>query len=209
MTMSRWGGVFGVLAAVLLVGAVLISGETPAGDAPVQEWTDYIQDSDTALVVRAYLLIGASLSLVAFYAFGVRPRLGDAESSDRALGQMGAGATLLGSAALAVGGLIGAAVAAANKFGDVPIDPSLASTFDNFVYGFLLLGGAIPFAVVMAVVAIQSRRRKAFPTWVLWVSVVAIIGMATSLIFLPFVLLPVWLIAVSVAVFRGGEPRTT
>lgn len=208
MTMSRWGGFFGVLAAVLLVAAVLISGETPAGDAPAQEWTDYIQDSDTALVVRAYLLIGASLSLFAFYAFGVRPRLGDAESSDRALGQMGAGATLLGSAALAVGGLIGAAVAAANKFGDVPIDPSLASTFDNFVYGFLLLGGAIPFAVVMAVVAIQSRRRKAFPTWVLWVSVVAIIGMATSLIFLPFVLLPVWLIAVSVAVFRGGERRT-
>lgn len=208
MTMSRWGGLFGVLAAVLLVGAVLISGETPNGDAPAQEWTDYIHDSDTKLLVRAYVLIAASLSLIAFYVFGVRPRLGDAESSDRALGQMGAGATLLGAGSLTVGGLVGVAVAAANKFGDVPIDPSLASTFDNFVYGFLLLGGAVPLAVVMAVVAIQTRRRMAFPNWVLWVSVVAIIGMATSLVFLPFVLLPVWLIAVSVAVFRGGESRT-
>lgn len=207
MTANRWGALFGVLAAVVLVAGVLLFGGAPAHDSPDQEWIDYIQEHETAVLVRAYLFVAAALSLVAFYAFGLRPRLGDSDPVDRSLAQLGMGAIVLAAGAFVGGGLVGAAAGAAH-LGGTPVDPGLARTFDNFWFGFLLVGGAAPMAAVMAVVAIQTRRRRAFPQWVLWVSIVGIIGMAASLVFLPFVLLPIWLIAISVALFRSGNTAT-
>jgi hypothetical protein len=205
MSLSRWGALFGLLAAVLLVAGVVISGDTPDGDADDQEWINYVQDDESLLLIRAYLFVGAAVSLLAFYSFGVRPRLGEVEVTDRALAGLGAGATLLAGGAFIFAGLIGAAVGAAHIFADIPVDPSIARLFDNLMYGGLVVAGALPLGVVMAVVAIQTRRRGAFPQWILWVSVLGIIGMAASVIFLPFVLAPIWLIAVSVVLFRRGS----
>jgi len=203
MTSNRWGALFGAVAAVaILVAVVAMGGDTPDGDAPSSDWVSYIQDHDTLLLARAYVFTLVALAIVAFYAFGVRPKLGESEPTDRSLGQFGAGATLMGAVFMAAGGLIGAAAAGAYKFGDVPVDPGLSATLDNFVYGFILVAGALSLGVLMLVVAIQTQRRKVFPQWVLWLSVAGVIGMAASVIFLPFVLLPIWLLGMSVALFR-------
>jgi hypothetical protein len=204
MSLSRWGALFGVLTAVLLLAGVLISPDTPDGDADDQEWINYVQDDESLLLIRAYLFVGAAVSLLAFYSFGVRPRLGEVEVTDRALAGLGAGAALLAGGSFIFAGLIGAAVGAAHIFSDIPVDPSIARLFDNLMYGGLVVAGALCLGVVMAVVAIQTQRRAAFPQWILWGSVLGSLGMAASLIFLPFVLAPIWLIAVSVALFRAG-----
>ena len=206
MNQAKWAGLFGVLAALLLVAGVIMSGDTPDGDAPDEEWVQYIEDDQSLLLIRAYVFVVVGLCLVGFYSFGVRPRLGEADALDRALAGFGAGATLLAGAALSGGGLIGAAVGAAEMFADIPIDPSIARLFDNLMYGAILVAGAIPAGALMAVVAIQTRRRRAFPQWVLWLSLVGVLAMAASLIFLPLVLLPIWLIAVSVVLFQSNEP---
>ena len=210
MPLARLGGIFGILAAACLVAGMFIGTDTPDGDASESEWVDFIEDNATMLLARAYVMVAGSLSLVALYAFGIRPRLGEVEPMDRSLAHLGAGATVLATASFTTGGLIAAAVGAANEFNDVPINGNLAATLDNFSYGFVLVSGALSMAVVMAVVAIQTQRRRLFPHWILWVSAVAILGMLASIIFIPFVLLPIWLIAVSVALFlvKAGETRT-
>jgi len=205
VAIHRWGLVFGVLAAVFLVAGVLISGNSPAGDAPDDEWVQYIDDDKSVVLVRAYLLIAAGLALVAFYAFGLEPLLGNADVTDRALARLGYGATLIAAGALTFAGLIGAAVGAADIFADIPPDPTIARLFDNLFYGGIVVGTALALGVLMAVVAIQTQRRGVFPAWVLWLSIVGVLAMAGSLFFLPFVLAPVWLIAVSIA--AGRAPR--
>jgi hypothetical protein len=200
---------FGIVAALCLVAGMLLATDTPDGDAPDEEWVEFTDDNAGIQLVRAYLLIVASLSLVAFYSFGLRPLLGDTEPVDRALAHIGAGATLLAAAAFSAGGLTGVAVGAANMFGDVPIDPSLARTFDNYVFGFVLVAGALSMACVIAVVAIQTWRRRVLAQWVGWLSLLAIVGMLGSIIFVPFVLLPIWLLAVSAAILARGRVTET
>jgi hypothetical protein len=206
MTLNRWAALFAVLTAVLVIGGVFISGDTPDGDAPDADWVSYVKDDESAVITRAYLFIGAGLSLVALYAFGLNPRLTGPRPTDAAMARLGAAAAVLAAAAMAGAGLVGAAVGAAEQFGDVPIDPSLARLFDNFIYGFLLIGAALPLGVVMGVVAVQALRRQAFPKWFGWLSILGVIGMLCALIFIPFVLLPVWLIALAVVLFRSSEP---
>jgi hypothetical protein len=206
MTLNRWAALFGILAAVFIIASVLISGDTPDGDAPDDEWVQYIEDDDVAIMIRAYLLIAAGISVVALYSLGLYPRISGPGAVDGALARLGAGAAVMAAASMSLAGLIGAAVAGAEMFGDVAVDASTARLFDNWMYGGLLVGAGVPMGAVMAIVAIQARRRHAFPGWLLWISVLGVLGMAASLIFVPFVLLPVWLIAVAIALFRAADP---
>jgi hypothetical protein len=192
---------------VLIVVGVTLATDSPDGDAPDEEWVTWVDDNAALLVVRAYLLVIGGLSLVALYALGVRPRLGESEESDRALAGLAAGSTVLAAGGLGIAGIVAAAVGAANSFGDVPIDASLARTLDNFQYGAMLIGGGVAAGVTMAVVAIQTLRRRTFPQWVAWLSILAVIGMATSLIFIPFILLPIWLVGMAVAVWLPAPAR--
>ena len=206
MNAKAWAAVFGIIAALLLVIAFFVPGETPDGDATANEWVEYIEDYETLVLIRAYLLIAAGLAIVAFYYLGVEPRLSGPRVSDQAMAHLGGAGAVLTAAALAFAGLIGAAVGAAHLFGDVPIDARTAALFDNLFYGGLLVGAAIPAGVLMAVVAIESGRRKAFPVWVLVASLIGVLGMAAAIVFLPFILLPIWLIAMGIAVAMAGEP---
>jgi hypothetical protein len=90
-------------------------------------------------------------------------------------------------------------------FGDVPIDASIARLLDNLAFGFILVPGALASGVVMAIVAVQVFRRRAFAQWVGWVSIVGVIAMAASIVFIPLIALPLWLLAVSVELFRTGS----
>ena len=209
MNARTWAAAFGIIAALLLVIAFFVPGETPDGDANAEEWVEYIEDYETLVLVRAYLLIAAGLGLVAFYFLGVEPRLSGPETTDRAMAHLGGAAAVLTAGALSFTGLIGAAVGAAHLFGDVPIDARTAALFDNLFYGGLLVGSAVPSGVVMLVVAIEAGRRKAFPVWVLFASLVGVLGMAAALVFFPFILLPIWLIAVSIAVAMARDPESS
>jgi hypothetical protein len=71
MTLNRWAALFGILAAVFIIASVLISGDTPDGDAPDDEWVQYIEDDDVAIMIRAYLLIAAGISVGALYSLGL------------------------------------------------------------------------------------------------------------------------------------------
>ena len=209
MKLNHYGAIFGFLTAALLLAGVIISGNSPMSDAPEAEWVSYVEDDGALHVVRAYLFIGAGLCMVAFYACGIRPRFTETTVADQAIVGIGASAALAAAGALAVGGLVGATAGAANFFSDIPIDGALARQLNDLYLGFLVVGSAVPFAVVMAVVAIQAQRQGAFGRAITVFSVLGILGMAAALLFLPMALLLVWLIATSVAVLRmGTEPRS-
>ena len=99
MTLVRWGALFGILAAAMIVVGMLVAADTPEGDAPDAEWVAFTDDNTTMQLVRAYVLVGASMSLIAFYSLGIRPLVGDADQTDRAIGALGAGTTLLAAVA--------------------------------------------------------------------------------------------------------------
>ncbi|MFN0094402.1 MAG: hypothetical protein ACKVVT_06450 [Dehalococcoidia bacterium] len=202
--MERIGGVLGLLAGVLLLGAMLGSAATPAGDAPDQEWVDYSEDNGLRVVVQAVLFILGGCALIGAFAFGVQGRVSGPDPIDRAFGQFGQSCATLGAVGIVTAGIVGAASGAAHLMGDVPVDAGFARTTDNLFYGFLLLGAAVPLGVMTATVAVQARRRRTFAAWFMWLSVLATLGMAGGLLFVPFLLLPFWLIGLGVELLRSA-----
>ena len=86
MTELRWGGIAGILFAVVLVAGVLVSGDVPTDDDADDEYVEFYEDSgnQTALVCSAYLMVLAGLAFVAFAGLGLngRPEVGPWHSAD-------------------------------------------------------------------------------------------------------------------------------
>jgi hypothetical protein len=140
----------------------------------------------------------------------LRGALRSAEGQDGWLTLVATGAGLLFLALLAGGGFWHIAV-----FRNEGIDPQIIRLlFDlgnfNFASMWVTLGELL-FAVEIATV-----RFGAFPTWIGWMSLVVGIGLLVARIFwtspvafAPYVLFWVWLVAISVVMFRRSGARST
>lgn len=170
----------------------------PEGFAPDEEWVQHIEDNSGTAIARAYLFLLAGVCLVAFYATGIAPLLPERSSADRALRSIGFAFTVLAATFFAGGGMLGGATSFALEFFDTPVDPAVANTLDKLGLTMVLLAGAISIGLTMCVVAIQSLRSASPARWVGWLSAIAAAGMLGAIFFLPFLLLPIWILAMSV-----------
>jgi hypothetical protein len=204
----RWGGISGIVFAVLFVAGFLMSADTPDGDASNAEWRRYFLDSGN----RRMLVIGSLVFAVAVLAFllflGVlRERLRNASPGGEWVPTVAFASGIVFVAMLAVFALGESSVAAGVQFGDnpVPRDADIMRTLTSIGFGAMLLFGAASAGLLILTASVAGGRAGLQPRWLVVTGyVVGVIVIVGGLIFFPMALFVLWVLAVSIVMLRGG-----
>jgi hypothetical protein len=195
---AAWMGIaFGV---TFIVGNLM--QPTPKHMKNVQEWATLFNSSSkrTTEVIGAYLVM---FGLLAFLWFVTRLRsvLTDGSGALLAFASVFAGIAMAGT-------LIAAAVAGGKIFAGYPVPSGpIAQQLGNVGEGMLGVPASLAAGVFVAVAAYLARRDSVLPGWLTIAGyVVAVLQLAGGL-FIPLLLVPLWVIIVSIVLMRR-EART-
>ena len=200
---DRWTTPSGIAFVVLFVVGLLIGSDSPNPDAPDAEWTAWFDDSGhrTLQIVGALLMVLAALAFVVFITGLVR-RL-RAETMNDGAAQVAHGGGILVAAAIAIGGIAINQISAAIEIGDIPIpSPDVLRTAEQFGYGVVLVLGGWGAALTVASASIAARGTTVLPRWLVTAGFVAAVILLFSLVFIPMVVFPLWVLAVAISVGR-------
>jgi hypothetical protein len=198
----RWGGIAGIVFAVLFVVGFLLVSDTPDGDESNAEWIRYFADEDN----RRMIVIGAIIWAVAMLAFLVflgvlRERLRSAWAGAEWISTTAFASGLVFVAMLAVAGLGAGSVAASVEFGDAPVvrDADVLRTFESLGFGALVLFGAAAAGLLIITSSVAAGRGALLPRWLVVAGyVVGVIVLLGGLFFIPLALFVLWVLAVSI-----------
>ena len=203
------GGILFVVLQLVAQSLIQVGGGEPSFDASAEEIVAFFDARDTLLFnIGSYLSTLSVIPLLGFLA-SLRGTLRRAEGDAGWLTLVATGAGLLFLALVASGGFWHIAV-----FRIEGLDPQVARLlFDlgnfNFATMWVMLGTLV-FTVGLAAIWFG-----AFPRWLGWMGLVVGIGLViarifwiTTVAFAPYVLFWVWLMALSVVMFRraGSQP---
>jgi hypothetical protein len=197
---AGWGG---ISFAVLFVVGVMLSANTPEYDESDKEWVDWFNDSGhrTMQVIGAILMVLAALALIWFVAGLVR-QLRSAGASET-LATAAGGTGFLLAVAVAIAAIAISQVSAAVTFTEYEVPGAEILKFSEHLgFGTLLLMGGWSAAVMVGAVAFAGRKTGLLPGWLQVASYVVAVLLILSLFFIPMVLLPLWVIAVSIVMIR-------
>ncbi|MEX0782988.1 MAG: DUF4386 family protein [Dehalococcoidia bacterium] len=202
MSELRWAGIAGILFAILFTFGFLTAGDAPTGeensDAEVNE---YYEDSGNRqmLVTVAYLLSISALALVVFSRLGPYSLLRDSsESLTRHLGALGMTGAVLAAAAIFLGGIAFATVAAGVEFQDDAADPGVARFLNHFGYGAVLIWGGLAGAFSVASFAWGALRSATMPAWLGWLGLLCAVILLAAVVFIPMIALPLWVLVAGI-----------
>jgi hypothetical protein len=213
---SRAAAIAGLVWVVLFVASFFIGGETPDYDDPNREWVEWFDDSGhrASQVTAAFVAVAAALVFVMFLAGLVRRlrRLSPGEVLPTIV--LGAGLVFV---ALSIASHITVAqVSAAITFSGGPDEYPIPSAgvlrqAEQLGIGLGLLGGGWAAAVFVFTASLMARGTAAFPPWLTIAGLVVGILLLLSVFFTPLVLLPLWVLAASIAMLVRplGEVETT
>jgi uncharacterized membrane protein YhaH (DUF805 family) len=207
---NRWGAIAGLVFVVLFVVGLLLGGDTPEYDASDEEWVEWFEDDgNTNLqVVSMFLVVASALALVGF--LGVLTRRLRATNRPE-LVNVAIGAGLVLAALIVVAGIAINQVSAAITFGgdDYPVPGAdVLRQSEQLGFGVVLLGGGWAAVVVVGATSLAARGTDLLPGWLVTAGYVAAVLLLLSVFFIPFVLLPLWVLAVSILMLRGGVPAS-
>jgi hypothetical protein len=214
MSKRRWeqigaaGGIVFILLQLVSQGLIQTGGSEPAFSAPAGEILSYFQNRDQLLFNAGGFLM--AVAFIAFFWFlGVLwARLRRYEGEPAWMSLVAFGSALAGSAIVLASSGWGAAVFRI----DEGLDPGLArylfddgnfgfATFWVFLAGFLLTAGIV------------ALRDRALPKWLGWLGLVSALALLagrafwdldSGIIFLPYVLAWIWILAVSIILIRDA-----
>ena len=204
----RWGGISGIVFVVLFVVGFLMTTDTPDGNASNREWLKYFRDSGN----RRMLVIGALIFAVALIGFLVflgvlRERLRNAAPGGEWVATVAFASGIAFVAAVVVFALGQGSVAAGVQFGDnpVPRDADIMRTLTSVGFGAMLVFGAASAGLLVITTSVAGGRAGLLSRWLVVTGyVVGIIVIIGGLIFFPFVLFVLWVLAVSIVMLRGS-----
>ena len=209
---SRWGAIAGIAFVVLYVVRFVWFFDTPDSDAPVREWTEYFRDSGnrTASILGGYTQLLAGLAFLCFI-WALRNRLRRAEGSSEGLSTLAWGSGLVFVGLVFVSAAAIMTVAAGVEFGEGPVpNGEFARQMEGLGMGLLLLFGLFSVGVCIAAVSGSARRTGALPRWLVIAGfVVAVIVGVLGVIFIPQILLLLWVLAVSIVMLRQPVPSVS
>ena len=206
----RWGGIAGIVFAVLFVIGFLLVADTPDTDESNAAWVRYFADSDNRRMIVIGVIIWA-LAVLAFLVFlGVlREQLRNASPGSEWISTVAFASGLMFAAMLAVAGLGAGSVAASIEFGDNPVvrDADVIRTLDSLGFGALLVFGAATAGLLILTSSIVAGRTALLPRWLVITGyVVGVIVILGGLLFFPLALFVLWMLAVSIVmVSRAGQ----
>ena len=203
MRQLRWSGLVG--AVVFLVGFVMLSSVPGGGDPDPADFEDYyVTDDNTALAIAGLLILSAGLILVVLFLHYLRTAM----ASDTSRLAFASG--VAGLAVVGVGACLLAAPSAVQAFSDEEfVGQPVAHTFASAGFGVMLIPGALLVGLAIAVFSIVGRMSGAFPAWLSIIGYVVAALQLIALIWLPFLVVPVWLALTSIVGARGNVVRTT
>ena len=194
----------GVLFVVLTVVALLLGGEPPDGDDPVGEVVEYWVDHDTELMVGSVIEALAAVSLI-FFAASVRRALRRGEDGAGVLSVAAFGGGIVAAAGLGVDAAL--RFTAADLADDV--DPVVIQTLNAIWSGFFF-PMVIGIATLVLATGLGALRTRLIPVWLVWVGFVICVALFTPAGFVAFLLGALWILVVSVLLWRqegGDRPR--
>ncbi len=197
---------------MLLVVAEALLGATPNNDAGDAKWRAWFEDSGhrAQQITGMYLTVAAGLLLVAFMVVLLRhAHAGGA--NDLATSLAGAFGVILATIVVA-SGVMQAAVSAAvtfapNKF-PVP-SADIERVLAQVGTGTFLVGGGLTAAAFVYTTSLSLRHSTMVPGWLVATGYTASVLLLASFAFLPLALLPLWALAVGIAMVARPSPPTT
>jgi hypothetical protein len=217
---ERWGAASGFLALALGVAAATFERGAPMAGARAEEVAAYFAQYRTELLVQSLLMVLSAGALLWFLG-SLRSVLARAEGGTGRLSAVAFGAGLVGVGLQAA---IQAPQSALAMASDGSLDPQLAAMMSNL--GYVLSAIAyVPLAVMLVAVALVTRRARALPVWIGWLSALTAgtylvltagialdsgpLALGASGTFVPYTLTVIWLAATTTAVIRRlGRPST-
>jgi fumarate hydratase class II len=200
----------GIIAAIALVAGLMTVSSDFSTDDSDAEIVASIEDSKSVQVAGVYFGAVSALALVAFTSVALKPRLKAASRNDgdRALASLVQPAVIFTAACIAIGHVSLGCIAASVVFDDAPADPGTARALWHFGYGAILVAGGLGVALVVAATSVHALRTRSFAKWFGWAGIVVSVVLLGSVIFVPFLLFPLWLIVASILTWRGSSAAT-
>jgi len=204
--LERWAALGGVLYVILFViGTILLVGDEPDGDASPGEVIRFYSDSGHRdRITLGWALVGLGLFFFLWFLVALRQAL------IRLVGE-GFIATLA-----TVGGAVYAALALAGIGVNMAIKTMSDDTYRHQVYpplihaandaGYVLHStGGVGVGTMMIAASLAVVQTRVLPAWLGWVGVAAGIIALASIVFFPWFLIALWLLAASAILFAAGS----
>src|SRR5918996_3096204 len=204
---ARLAPLTGVVAVLLIVGALIVEGQPPDADATTDDVVRFHSENDARLLA-ATLIGGLAAAFLFWFGGSVFATLGSAEGEPRRVSAIAFGGFLLAAAGLAM--LFGFGFAAAQTVGDVPaeVTQTLAVLGALFFAPF-----AVGVLVALLATAVAIRRHGALPRWLGHVTIlIAVVSMipagfgAATAIAAWILATAVWVLIVSIVIFLRETP---
>jgi hypothetical protein len=210
---ERWAPIGGIVFVVLMVGGTFFIGDVPTADAPEQEITDYLADSDNHIrnIVGAYLWAVGALTFLWFLT-RLRSDLRRAEGGTGAVANLAFGAGVVFAAVWMVSAAVFASVAHAVELRDAPVtDPDLVRVLLPMGLLLLLLGAGFAGVLLLLAASAVILRTAVLPRWLAWLGIVAAIALLFDLVYLNILPFWVWVFVASIVMLmqreEGQQPR--
>jgi hypothetical protein len=193
----------GILFAIFVVLATVLTSDAPGGDSSTQEIAEYYADDDaTRREVASMFLIGLAAFCFLSFLGSLRGALVSAEGEPARLttAATAAGATFI---ALAVAAhAVGTAVAGATQyFDDFQADPQTIRIFMAASFAFFVLS-LFAAAAMTAAASVLALYSEALPRWLAWLGLLATLGGLTSFLVWPSLVVLAWIVAASAWLLR-------
>ncbi len=203
--LSPWAG---LASAVLFVVGFLLIGDTP-DSTDKQAWVQFHTDSGNRLqqILGGYLGI---LSAFAFLWFGhaLITRLSTGRDGGDVLTNLARSAATLFASLVILTMLLQVSLSAAIEIGDVaaPDTGDIGIQFEQLAFGTMLVAGCMSAALFIATATELARQGTLWPKWLIWAGFVAAALLLLGVFFFPIILIPLWVIAVSMFMLKRPIP---
>lgn len=208
MTRISWersAALAGLAFVVLYIAAFALGIEVGKSDREILDY--YADSSNRAKEVLAFFLIAAAALAFVVFAGALRSVIARAEQETAMLAEL----AWAGGIACAVLVLAGNAVSRATAFtamsDEFQLDPNTRRVVEDV--GFLLFAsGALAAILLVVAVSLATLRHRTLPRWLGWAGFPAAALLTLAIAFVGFLVLAVWVLAVSAAL-AFGRPAAT
>lgn len=201
---NRSTGILGAAFAILFVGIMARTGDTPEATAPAADVMAFYNDHASQFRVGAWALVAAAVVLL-FFGAGLRDALrGDDATAGERLPSVAYGGAIVAAVSLAMFAMSGSALVVAADSGNADVVTAL-NILDSRTFLLAMVG----LSALMLAAGLGALRMATLPRWLAWTSVVlGLLAPAGPGGFVAFFAFPFWILAVGVVLARRHEPGT-
>jgi hypothetical protein len=187
----------GVVFVVLAVVSLFVAGEPPDADDSVREVIEYYDDHEASIIVGS-VLEGLGAVALLFFAASLRRAI---RREERGSGGVLSVVALAGGVVAAAG--IGTDAAIRFALADVAtdIEPAAAQSL-NALWSDFFFPMAVGIGALVLATGLAGLRTRVIPTWLAWVSFLIFVAMFTPAGPVAFLVSAVWVVIVSILLWR-------